>query len=158
MMRAPSSVSMMYRALDIGSTVCADDLPIGAARKNPPVELWPAHTATEDADDTPLAIGCAAETGDALELCENRENGLLSQHDGNPLEPQLLTGGHLTLPVASRKYGTQPGSHLYGAYYLARRSHQVRHSTMATPLLWKASRTLFLTPPVTRSFARGARI
>ncbi len=112
---------------DIGSTVCADDLPIRAARKNPPIELWSAHAAAEDADDTPFAIGCAAETGDALKLCVNRENGLLSQHDGNPLGPQLVASGHLTLPVASRKYGTQPGSSLYGAYYLARRSHQVRY-------------------------------
>ena len=24
---------------DVGSTICADDLPIGTARKNPPIEL-----------------------------------------------------------------------------------------------------------------------
>src|SRR4029078_1057765 len=108
---------------DIGSTVGADDLPIGASRKDAAIELWSVHAAAEDAYDTPLAIGRTAETGDAFEFCRNRENGLLSEHDGNPLEPQLLAGDHLTLPMASRKYGTQPGSHFYGAYYLARRSH-----------------------------------
>src|SRR5262245_66527298 len=77
---------------DIGRTVCADDLPIGTARKNATIELWSAHAAAKDADDTPLAIGCAAETGDAFQLCENRENGSLYQNDGNPLEHQLLTG------------------------------------------------------------------
>src|SRR5262245_35910040 len=66
---------------DIGSTICADDLPIGTAWKNPSIELWPAHAAAEDTDHAPLTVGCAAQTGDALELCENRENGLLPEHD-----------------------------------------------------------------------------
>src|SRR5262245_26940737 len=36
--------------------------------------------------------------------------GCFPSMTGNPLEPQLVIGGHLTLPVASRKYGAQPGS------------------------------------------------
>src|SRR6185312_13474194 len=65
--------------LDISGSVCADNLPIRAAWKNPPIELWSAHASAKDADHAPFAIGCAAETGDALELCVDRENGLFSQ-------------------------------------------------------------------------------
>src|SRR5262245_2766032 len=54
--------------LDIGDAVTADDLPVGAARKDAAVKLRPAHASARDPDHASLAIGCMAEIGDGLEL------------------------------------------------------------------------------------------
>ena len=56
---------------DIGGAVVADNLPIGAARKDAAVEFGSIHASAEDADDAPLAVRRAAETGHGLEFGAN---------------------------------------------------------------------------------------
>src|SRR5262249_7654255 len=65
---------------NIGGTVAADNLPIDAPGQDPAGSLLPAYCAAENADHTSLAIRCAPEIGDGLELGVNRENRLLAQH------------------------------------------------------------------------------
>ena len=83
--------------LDIGGAVVADELPVGAARQDAPLELRPVHRAAGDADDAALAIGRAAEVQHGLELGLDGEDRLVGHEHG--LGVQLMGSyRHLTHP------------------------------------------------------------